>query len=240
LKVCLGLIYSHGFPVPAPFVSGLTGVLYMLLTGSGNRLLPVDRQITAARVLESYAFPVDAARNELCRMFLDQDDAEYLLFLDADMRHQPEIAHRLVSHGQPLVTGRYQMRKSPFWTVAMRKTGDGPRDYKAVDKVTDVAGLIPVDAAGAGALLIHRSVLVAIRERIGDEWFKYQVGASGLRDISEDMWFFEQSKAAGFQAYLDADATCTHVGQFEIDAAWAPSAERIKQAIAQEEAAVSA
>ena len=220
---------TQGFPIPAAFVTKYTGVLYTLLTGHGNIGRPLNQQISAARVIESGAFPIDVARNEICRHFLDDDDSDYLLFLDTDMQHPPDIAHRLIAHGLPLVTGRYQMRKPPFYTVAMRKIGDGPRDYNAVDKLGPVSGLMPIDAAGAGALLIRRDVLEAMRIAHGDEWFRYQIGADGLRGVSEDMWFFEQAKACGYQAYLDADAVCGHVAQYIVDADWAPSQGKIQE-----------
>jgi hypothetical protein len=109
------------------------------------------------------------------------------------------------------------MRKPPFHTVAMRKVGAGPHDYQSIP---EQSGLQPVDAAGAGCLLIRRDVLETMRTRIGDDWFAYQVGPNGLRTVAEDMWFFEQAKAAGFQAYCDLDTVCTHVAQFEIDPGW--------------------
>jgi hypothetical protein len=224
VKVTLGLLLSNGFPVQAPFVLGLLDQMSQLLTGSGNALLPPDRKITSARVISSQGFPIDTARNEVCRLFLDDDDGRYLLFLDADMRHPATLAHRLVSHGLELVTARYQMRKPPFHTVAMRKVGPGPNEYKSIAETT---GLVPVDAAGAGALLIGRPVLEAIRQRSGDNWFQYQTGPNGLRTVSEDMWFFEQAKAAGVQAYCDLDCACTHVASFEVDPDWhAPFRER--------------
>lgn len=233
MKLTIGLILSHGFPVPAPFVVGLAGLYRALLTGEGNTLLPPGQGITAARSVFSFAFPTDAARNELCRKFLDEDNGDYLLFLDADMKHPEMLPHRLLSHGQAIVTGRYQLRKSPFLTVAMQKVGDGPHDYKAVDKCGPVRGLMPIDAAGAGCLLIRRDVLQTMRARLGDNWFQYQIGKSGLRDVSEDMWFFEQAKACGYQAYLDADAVCSHIGQFEIDASFAPTHDQIERLTAE-------
>jgi hypothetical protein len=231
VKVTVGLILSHGFPVPAAFVVGYSDFMRVLLTGEGNLYSKPEHAITEARVLISHDFPVDVARNTIVRMFLDADDGDALLFLDTDMKHPASIAHSLVRRDKDIVTGRYQMRRPPFLTVAMRKTGDGPRDYQSIDKcVPDVSGLLTIDAAGAGALLIKRPVLEAIRARIGDDWFRYQVGADGFRSISEDMWFFEQAKAAGFQAYLDADTMCSHIGQFEIDAGWAPSPELMERA----------
>lgn len=231
MKVTIGLICSHGFPVPAPFLIGFADLQRVLISGVGNDLLHPALHITTSRVMVSDSFPTDVARNQLVRMFLDHDEGDYLLFLDTDMKHPPDIAHRLVAHDQLVVTGRYQTRRPPFLTVAMRKTGSGQHAYNAIDRLEPVvAGLMPIDAAGAGALLIHRQVLVKLREKLGDDWFRYQDGPDGLRTISEDMWFFEQVRALGIQPYLDADVICAHVGQFEIDASWAPKPELLERA----------
>ncbi len=77
-----------------------------------------------------------------------------------------------------------------------------------------------IQTAGAGALLISRDTLERIRSRFGDDWFRYQDGPDGLRSRSEDMWFYEQARAAGYQPYLDADCACGHVAQFVVDAKW--------------------
>lgn len=219
MKVAIGLILSHGFPVPTAFLKGVFDWYGTTVSGVGNALLPPERRIDQARLIYSEDFPVDAARNDVCRVFLDGTDAsfEYLIFLDADMRHPATTIHQLVAHGLPLVTGRYHMRRPPFQAVAMRRTGQGPHDYKAVE---EQSGLVPVDAAGAGVLAIRRDVLEVLRARLGDNWFQYQVGPKGLRSISEDMWFFEQAAAAGFQAMADLDLRCSHVASFEVDAEW--------------------
>lgn len=221
MKVTVGLILSHGFPVPAPFIMGLQELLRVVYTGDGNALLPSTSPVDRCRFLYTHAFPTDVARNEVCRLFLDEDDGDYLLFLDADMKPQADMVHRLVKHGLPIVTGRYDMRRPPFHTVAMKRVGDGPRDYQAVSKlVRPQSGLIPIDAAGAGALLIRRDVLTVMRQALGDNWFQYQVGDKGLRDVSEDMWFFERAKDCGFNAFLDADVYSKHIAQFEIEPAF--------------------
>jgi hypothetical protein len=196
---------------------GFAELLSTIFSGRLNPCLPPERQIESAHLISTQGFPIDTARNDVCRMFLDEDSAEYLLFLDADMRHPGDLAHCLLRHGLPLVTGRYQMRKPPFHTCAMRKAGPGPHDFKSIE---EQSGLVPVDRAGAGCLLIHRSVLEAIRARIGDDWFRYGVGKDGLRTVSEDFWFFEQAIAAGFQPFCDLDTVCTHVASFEIDPGW--------------------
>lgn len=229
MKVGIGLVLTHGFPVPTAFIKGIFDWYGAIVSGAGNAGLHPDQQISDVRLIYSEDFPVDAARNDICRVFLDQSDFDGLVFLDADMRHPASTIHRLVSHNLPIVTGRYQMRRPPFHTVAMKKVGDGPRDYKAVE---EQAGVVQIDAAGAGVLYIRRDVLASIRERIGENWFQYQVGANGLRSISEDMWFFEQAKAAGFPAFCDLDLQCSHVASFEVGAHWhQPFREAYEQAV---------
>lgn len=218
MKIALGLIAANGFPVPAPFVIGYSHLLQALIGGVYNDKLPADRKITKMRALWSQDFPIDWARNRCCQLFLDEDDADYLLFLDTDMVHPPDLAHRLVWRDKDIVSAHYVTRRPPFFTVAMEKVGDGPTDYQAVDKLHDtVAGLMPVDAAGAGALLISRPVLQAIRAKCGDDWFRYQDGPDGKRSRSEDMWFFERAKDCGYQAWLDADVKCQHIAQIAVD-----------------------
>lgn len=221
--ITIGVVLSHGFPVPSPFVVSYSLLQQYLLQGVPNATLPPHLRIDGANVLWGQDFPIDHARNRVCKLFLEHTKATHLLFLDSDMTHPPDLPHRLMAHDVDVVTGRYVMRKPPFFSVAMRKTGDGPEDYQALEKLLpleEITGLLPIDAAGAGALLISREALLAIRERIGEDWFRYQDGPAGLRSRSEDMWFFEQAKAAGFQPYLDADLHCGHVARFEVDTRW--------------------
>ena len=222
MKVTIGVPLSHGFPVPSAFVVSYAMLQQTLLQGLANHLLPPERRIDAVRVIWGQDFPTDHARNKICKLFLDEDDGDYLLFLDSDMTHPADLAHRLVKHDVAVVSGRYAMRKPPFFSVAMRKTGDGPTDYQAIEKLMPLAqikGLVEIDAAGGGALLIARRVLEGIRSQNGgvNEWFRYQDGPDGVRSRSEDMWFCEQAKACGYQLWLDADCRCGHLATFEVD-----------------------
>lgn len=217
MTVAIGLIFSHGFPVPTCFLKGLFDWYAHVLSGEGNRLLTPGRAITQARIIYSEDFPIDAARNDIVRQWLDASTADYLVFLDADMRHPKDVIHRLVRHDLPIVTGRYQMRRPPFHTVAMRKAGPGPHEYRSI---SETSGLVPIDAGGAGVLAIRRDAAVAMRAAMGDVWFKYQTGPDGLTTVSEDMWFYEQAAALGIQAMCDLDCKCTHEARFEIDETW--------------------
>lgn len=234
MKIHLCVLLASGFPVPATFVKSFALLQQHILQGIGNDTLPPDRRISEMRLTFEENFPIDWARNHAVGLFLDHDDADYLLFLDADMGHPPDLVHRLVRHDVDVVTARYVMRKAPFFTVAMRKVGDGPTDYQAIEKLVpleDIRGLMEIDAGGAGALLISRRCLLAIRSRLGDDWFRYQDGPDGKRSRSEDMWFYEQAKAEGFQPWLDADLIADHVANFKVNPTWhTPYADAFKRA----------
>jgi len=218
MKVTVGVLLANGFPVPAPFLISYSLLQQWMLTGKGNEGRKV--QIDSAQVLWGQDFPVDFARNRICQLFLDNSDSDYLLFLDADMTHLPDMPHRLIQHQLDVVTARYVMRKPPFFSVAMRKVGPGLEDYQALEKLMpfdDITGLQPIDAGGAGALMISRWVLTEIRKKFGDDWFRYQDGQTGLRSRSEDMWFYERVRDVGVQPYLDADLRCGHIASFVVD-----------------------
>lgn len=214
MKLAIGLLLSNGFPVPSPFFLSYLGLYDRLVTGADNATLPAHLQIEGARLIHSQGFPVDAARNDVVREML-KSQADYLLFLDCDMRHPADLPARLLRHDVAVVTARYHMRRAPFLAVAMRHCGPNPYDCTALRRGQ---GLMPIDFGGAGALLIRRDVL----EAIGDNWFRYsrQTREPYEFTISEDMHFYAQARAKGFQPYVDWDCECGHFAQVEIDGAW--------------------
>lgn len=214
MKLAIGLLLGNGFPVPAPFFLTYLKLAQRLQIGADNPSLPPHLQIESAQLIHSQDFPIDAARNDIIRAML-ASDAAYLLFLDADMTHPPDLPARLLRHDTAFVTARYHMRKPPHHAVAMRYVGPNQFDCEAV---RSGPGLLPIDFGGAGALLIRRDVLEAIRKREGENWFRYsrQTRPPHELRISEDMVFYLRAKQAGFQPYLDWDVECGHLAQTEI------------------------
>jgi len=221
VKIVVGVLLSHGFPAPVSFWDSYEMVMNHVRSGAVNAGVPDDQKITGIRRIKSTAFPPDIARNEIVRAFLDKGDEDYLLFLDADMTFPEDIIRQLVRHEKPVVTGRYHMRKAPYHTVAYVKhrTQTGPHAYAPIHWGQ---GLVEIERGGAGCLLIRRDVALAIRARIGDEWFRYQRGPDPPHDftVSEDFWFYEQARRAGFQCFLDWDCECEHLQEMGINRSW--------------------
>lgn len=242
MKLALGLLVSHGFPLPEAFEVSYRRVWSRLITGQCNASLPPDLQIDSVSELRQTSFPVDFARNEIIRAFL-RGDADALLFLDADMTFPEDVAERLVRTRKPVVTGRYHMRKPPFHAAVYVKhrTIDDPMAYAPVHFGR---GVFEIERAGAGCLLIQRDVLEGIARKQTTawahawqdvqalspyvrsflppepnvQWFRYQHAPTPPYDmsVSEDFWFCQQAREAGYAIWCDWDCECGHIQPFVI------------------------
>jgi glycosyltransferase involved in cell wall biosynthesis len=228
VRIALGVLVSNGYRADTDFLfgrpdrptEGFFALAAHVQTGAANRALPDDRQITGCRTILSRKFPTDVARNEVCAAVLEGDE-DYLLFLDADMVHPVDLVEKLLAHQKPVITARYHLKKAPFAAIAYVKhrTQEGPHRYASIHFGK---GCFEIERGGAGALLIHRSVLQGIYDRIGHNWFRYQRGPEPPHDfsVSEDFWFYQQSREAGFSCWCDWDIDVPHIGPMAVDASW--------------------
>lgn len=238
--------FLFGRPDQAP--EGLMALAAHVQTGAINASLPDGRKITDCRTILSRKFPTDVARNEVCRDAL-KHGADYLLFLDADNVHPVSMVAALLNHDKPVITARYHLKKAPFSAVAYVKhrTQTGRHRYSTVHFGQ---GVFEIERAGAGALLIRSDVLKAIQDRQQTrwqqtieacaslpedaknlldvppepicQWFRYQRGPESPHDmtVSEDFWFFQQAREAGFSCWIDWDIDVPHVGSMSVDQSW--------------------
>lgn len=162
---------------------------------------------------------ITRGRNVAVAKFLSTTD-EWLLFVDTDMGFRPEdfdkVADAADAKKRPIVgglcfgqDGTIGPFASIFPTVFHHHESGGympmwdyPRDE-----------VIECDATGAAFLLIHRSVLVAIRDMIDDgdfSWFYEYVEPQKKLWVSEDVAFCERAKAAGFPIHVATGAKILH------------------------------
>lgn len=220
MKLCVGLLLSHGFPAPTEFWDSYEQLMHHIHSGQTNKLLPPEKHITDVKRIKSTSFPPDVGRNDVVRGML-KTDAEYLLFLDCDMRFPVDLVARLLAADKPVVTGRYHMRRPPYHAVAYVKHRkmEGEHCYAPVHYGQ---GVFEIERGGAGCLLIRRDVLEAIKFSIGENWFRYQRGPESPHDmtVSEDFWFYRQAREAGFGCFLDWDCECEHLQLCAINGDW--------------------
>lgn len=160
------------------------------------------------------------ARNEIVEMFLDQHDADWLWFVDTDMTFDPDILDRLVRSAHPEkrpVVGALCFSLQDGWRAA--PTIYMLRDDERLGRVFDYPRdeLVQVGATGTGCMLIHRSVLTAMRERWPSPYRWFQEQAVGGVPVGEDMTFCIRAGSMGFPVFVDTSIKCGHEKPFVVD-----------------------
>lgn len=169
-------------------------------------------------------------RNEIVASFLDETRAAWLLMVDADHHLPPQAFDLLVAAAHdtaaPVIGGLYfgafttadQLYPAPM--PVMFKAADDDF-YTAIHEYPDNA-LIPVDAAGTGCLLVHRSVLERIRDQASPDegrnycWFSDGPVQGTWR--GEDISFCRRIRALGVPIHVHTGAVLPHLKRYWLTA----------------------
>ncbi len=165
-------------------------------------------------------------RNQVITAFLDDNTAEWLFMIDSDETITPEAFDKLCAAAheteRPIVAGIY--------FGAWESAGPYPRPMPMIlrlnergtyDAIDDFPAdrTIPVDAAGTGALLVHRSVLEAMRDdsnagpmaaHEAGKWCWFRDLAAGGEWVGEDVYFCRNAKRLGFPIVAATGARLGH------------------------------
>ncbi len=157
---------------------------------------------------------ISLARDILAGQFLESE-CDTLVFVDGDIGFTRADLEHLLEAPRPLVSGLYA-----------RKFKDGPWIYRPLvpPATPDPAagGLLPVRGVPTGFLRIERRVFQAMIEsgRCPSYTMKGQklhhFFQSGLLEgewLSEDYFFCELARNAGYPAYIHPDIRLKHVGR---------------------------
>lgn len=124
---------------------------------------------------------VDINRNRIVDDFLKEDTnpAEWLMWIDADNPPPIGAIHRLLSFGQPMVSGVYfsgsiDQEVNPI--AYIRNKEGAYNSLKDIRPLWEPGELLQVDAVGMGCFLTHRSVY----EKIAEDFGMYQRYSGGL------------------------------------------------------------
>ena len=145
--------------------------------------------------------PVDNARNEIVRTFLE-GDSTHLLFIDSDTVPPPDVIDKLLAMNVPIATGitpivDYNEQTKEFY----RKWNVVDMDDKHVEPNT---GIVQARGAGSSCILIRRDVF----ERLEFPWYRFLYQDKYV--ISEDIHFTAKANGAGFKTYADTSIICQH------------------------------
>lgn len=147
------------------------------------------------------ALTIDLMRNKIAEVAV-KDKFDYVLMLDSDMIYPHDIIQRLLDHKKDIVGGLYFLR---------RVTGTEPSIWnksKVNDKYESIKrgrGLLEVDFVATGGILIKTEVF----KKIGWPFFKIKYFDGRFK--TEDVYFCEKAKAAGYKLYADTDLVYRHL-----------------------------
>lgn len=130
--------------------------------------------------------------------------ADWVLYLDDDHVLKADTLKRLLDADKDVISAHYIRRLPPFWPVAMEtELENGTFIWKQLGPTEK--GIIKVAAAGAGALLVKRKVLEALKPPY---WTLGQIHPASWGD---DLDFCSRVRKAGFEVHVDLDNTLAHI-----------------------------
>lgn len=133
---------------------------------------------------------------------------EWVWLIGDDHTFPVDIIERLLDHHVDIVAPLCLRRAPPYDTViSTRPDSDRPR---GIVPLKECRGLMPVHAVGTAGMLIRKRVF----ERLAYPWF--ELGQIESHLMSEDVYFCEKARKAGFEVYVDCDLTMGHIGTYDV------------------------
>jgi len=135
--------------------------------------------------------------------------ADYVMWLDTDMRFPKEIVDRLHAHDKDVVACNYSTRRLPCKPVAFSDKSCRTLVYTKADS----SGLEEAYAVGMGAMLERTSVY----KKLGLPFFQIGYSQSAQDFFGEDVYHCHKLNEAGVKVYVDHDTSklVKHIGNFE-------------------------
>jgi hypothetical protein len=168
---------------------------------------------------------LSSARNKAVRTFLDERDAEWLLWLDTDAGFEPDIIERLIDAADPVERpivgalafayreeqpdgmGGWRCRPTPSifdWHRIGEAQGFIIRWGYPPDSLVKCAG------TGSHAVLIHRSAFEAIEKEYGPNWYTRIQNTSNDTRVSEDLSLCMRAGALDIPIYVHTGVQTSH------------------------------
>ena len=180
--------------------------------------------INITQAVRVHGNQIGRQRQALFDGWADQLDTDWLLWVDSDIVLTVDILKKLWETAnkviKPVVSGIYFISKQDEGTLIAPL----PQIFNDVDEFTikhihplPDNEVIQIDCAGMGLVLMHRSIVLKLREAFPGESMFAEKEAPGNKYVSEDVVFFRKLKAAGVPVYAHTGAIAQHMKRFNLD-----------------------
>ena len=164
-------------------------------------------------------------RQSLWDFWSNLSDSEWLLWVDSDIVLTMPVLNMIWEAAdkktKPVVTGTYfvssQNEQSLMQPVPALYLETGDQYRTQLIHPLPENQVIPVDVAGFGLMLMHRSIIEPVKKAAGDVSVFGENQQAADKFISEDVSFCRNLKKAGIQLYAHTGATVQHMKTFSFD-----------------------
>ena len=133
-----------------------------------------------------------------------KNNCTHLLLTDDDMTYDSDTLDRLVAHKKDIVGATANVR-------GMHPDGVETLVVEYLKDEIDFGDVFKVKAIGGSMLLIDLSIIPKIETPL----FWYKVHKIGMVEMSNDYWFCEKAREAGFDIWYDSTIKLKHIGDRE-------------------------
>ena len=127
----------------------------------------------------------------------------HLLLLDDDMVYVPDGISKLLAHDKDIVGAKY----------SVRRIVEGDVNHEVIEYGDDKSDteLFKCQALGGGLLLVKTEVFMQVSQpHFGYKWFD-----NGMVKMSNDWFFCEKARDAGYDVWCDPSIHLGHIGDME-------------------------
>jgi hypothetical protein len=150
-------------------------------------------------------------RNNLVKTTVEVK-ADYLLFVDADMRFPKDTLKILMSHNKDIIGVNATTRSEPVKPTAKNFVVNEDQSVDWIPIYSNAkSGIEKADGIGCGVMLVNTKVFKAMEE----PYFYFEQLANN-KLLGEDIYFCIKAKDAGFDTWVDHDLSkgIRHIGQY--------------------------
>ena len=139
-----------------------------------------------------------------------KEGADWILWIDTDMRFPKDGLQRLLAHNRPIVAANYVTRSIPVEPISFNFTGKAWERQHTFEHST---GLQQVTGTGMGFMLTSTQIFREIEE----PYFHIAYSTVNKTFHGEDMFFCQKAAEKGFPTMIDHDLSkeIKHIGSFE-------------------------
>ena len=160
---------------------------------------------------------ITTTRQELLKEAI-KNEADFVLWLDSDMRFPKDTFHRLWDHDVAMVGVNGMRRAFPTWPTAIKYTGLDGGVPERLYPHESLKGLMEVEAMGFGVVLMAMADFKDIPPLTEGPWFTQAYIEHLDKWVGEDTMFcYLVRKELGIKVMIDQDLSWEigHIGQVE-------------------------